>query len=234
MVPIIAIALIVVSDTHKCEALPAYTAAPSETGAGDTSMTVNIERVARVLEAAKGALHRLSGIYRADLASAFGPLGESLTWLCAADELFSRELASYGTLRDNDDAGRTLPGLRFARNHAVHGTDVASVAGRVEGSDFAREIALRPRRQVSPHLGRCFRPTGVAQTTSWSTTYIQRTARRTSAPNFTRGGVDLPVGCPRLTLLRLLHRSPRSIGPQPVRSAGDPVRPRWCGRGRRR
>jgi hypothetical protein len=140
MVPIIAIALIVVSDTHKCEALPAYTAAPSETGAGDTSMTVNIERVARVLEAAKEALHRLGGIYRADLASAFGPLGESLTWLCAADELFSRELASYGTLRDNDDAGRTLPGLRFARNHAVHGTDVASVAGRVEGSDLPARL----------------------------------------------------------------------------------------------
>ena len=99
-------------------------------------MTVNIERVARILGAANGALRRLGDIDRANLASAFGPLAESLTWLCAADELFIRELASYEALRDRNDTGRTLPGLRFARNHAVHGTDVASVANRVQGSEL--------------------------------------------------------------------------------------------------
>jgi hypothetical protein len=113
-------------------------------------MTVNVERVARVLGAADEALHRLADIDRAHLAPAFGPLGESLTWLCAADELFARELASYEALRDKNDAGRTLPGLRFARNHAVHGTDVASVADRVQGSDLPGTLPMVPG--VASHL----------------------------------------------------------------------------------
>lgn len=103
-------------------------------------MTVSIERVARVLGAAGEALKRLGDIDRAHLAPAFGPLGESLTWLCAADELFVRELVGYTARRDKHDSGRTLPGLRFARNHAVHGTDVASVANRIQGFEFPLTI----------------------------------------------------------------------------------------------
>jgi hypothetical protein len=49
------------------------------------------------------------------------PLGETLTWICALDELLRDNDKTYEKRRDNDRGGRLIPGLRFIRNHILHG-----------------------------------------------------------------------------------------------------------------
>lgn len=59
----------------------------------------------------------------------FASLGEALAWLCALDELL-RVVGThaYETLRDGDPGGRLVKGLRWARNHSIHGIDVVALA----------------------------------------------------------------------------------------------------------
>jgi len=96
---------------------------------------ISVDRANRVGRAAADALARLESV-PASIDDAFGPLGETLMWLCAADEMFQRDVPSYAGNRDLDPIGRSLRGLRYARNQTVHGTTVTSVATRVQGASF--------------------------------------------------------------------------------------------------
>jgi len=59
----------------------------------------------------------------------FAHIGETLTWLCALDELLSRVGGQpYEVARDADNDGRAMRGLRFARNQGIHGADVVALA----------------------------------------------------------------------------------------------------------
>ncbi len=57
-------------------------------------------------------------------------IGSALFWLVATDDLLRRvegELPSggrYAAQRDRDEGGRTLRGLRFARNELAHGSEL--------------------------------------------------------------------------------------------------------------
>lgn len=51
----------------------------------------------------------------------FAPLGETLVWLVALDDLLAAADRSYRSQRDADPDGAALPGLRYARNAVVHG-----------------------------------------------------------------------------------------------------------------
>lgn len=57
----------------------------------------------------------------------FGSLGETLTWIIALDEMLEDADVQYKARRNADPDGRVLRGLRFARNHAVHGAVVAAL-----------------------------------------------------------------------------------------------------------
>jgi len=98
-------------------------------------MPISVDRANRVRRAAADALARLGSV-PVSIDDAFAPLGETLTWLCAADEMFERDEPSYAGNRELDSIGRTLRGLRYARNQTVHGTTVTSVATRVQGASF--------------------------------------------------------------------------------------------------
>ena len=70
--------------------------------------------------AAAAAILRLEAV-ELNPEAAFSPLGESLTWICAQDELLEREVPTYRGHRNSDSTGESLLGLRFARNHMIHG-----------------------------------------------------------------------------------------------------------------
>jgi len=97
------------------------------------------DRIRRVLAAGQAGLHRVKSVDRADIEAAFGPIGEVLAWVCAGDELL-RTLGDYLDNPEVDISGRTLLGFRFARNHSIHGLDVASVAERTQGSEIPMTI----------------------------------------------------------------------------------------------
>ena len=94
-------------------------------------MSVDRQRIDHLRNAAAAAVLRLEAV-GVDLVAAFGPLGETLTWICAQDELLKREVPAYGSRRNSDSAGKSLQGLRFARNHVIHGVNVSTVA-RLDG-----------------------------------------------------------------------------------------------------
>jgi hypothetical protein len=59
----------------------------------------------------------------------FAPLGETLVWLVALDDLLLG-VPMYEARRDNDPNGKLLPGLRLARNVIVRGVPVFGVVRR--------------------------------------------------------------------------------------------------------
>ena len=94
-------------------------------------MSVDRQRVDHLRKAAAAAILRLEAV-GVDPGAAFGPLGETLTWICAQDELLEREVPAYASRRNSDSTGKSLRGLRFARNHVIHGVNVSTVA-RLDG-----------------------------------------------------------------------------------------------------
>ncbi len=64
----------------------------------------------------------------------FGPIGESLTWLRALDELLKDADPTYAARRDGHPEGCVIPGLRWARNLAVHGVTVMEMVGVIPGA----------------------------------------------------------------------------------------------------
>ena len=103
------------------------------------AMSVNRQRLAHLRKAAAAAILRLEAV-ELDPEAAFGPLGESLTWICAQDELLEREVPTDSSHRSSDSTGKSLLGLRFARNHLIHGVNVSTVAQFDGGAVLARAI----------------------------------------------------------------------------------------------
>jgi hypothetical protein len=48
-------------------------------------------------------------------------LGETLTWICALDEVLRKHDKTYDKRRNATPGGHLIPGLRFIRNHVLHG-----------------------------------------------------------------------------------------------------------------
>jgi len=56
--------------------------------------------------------------------TAFAALGELLFWICALDKLWSETAPTYDAARKANDAGKSIQGLRYARNQIAHGVEV--------------------------------------------------------------------------------------------------------------
>jgi hypothetical protein len=56
----------------------------------------------------------------------FQPLGETLMWIVALEDLVISHCGGYVQQRDADADGTILPGIRYARNAMVHGELVVS------------------------------------------------------------------------------------------------------------
>jgi len=88
-------------------------------------------RSQRVIGAADAALRRVDPHNGEDL---FAPLGELLVWLIALDDLLAAADGTYRAQCDADSDGIVLPGIRYARNAAVHGELVVSATYATSGA----------------------------------------------------------------------------------------------------
>ncbi len=77
--------------------------------------------VARVAQITQGPVPGLG-----PATTLFAPLSETLMWIVALDNELRAADPTYEQRRDGDHDGQALPGLRFARNRAVHGLVVAA------------------------------------------------------------------------------------------------------------
>jgi hypothetical protein len=100
-------------------------------------------RAKRLLLAADGASRSISSL---SAEGTFGPLGETLVWLVAIDDLLASCEGTYRARRDADPDGAALPGIRYARNAVVHGEMVSSTTyakpGAVLGAAALGTFAL--------------------------------------------------------------------------------------------
>jgi hypothetical protein len=96
---------------------------PTRTAASPSPATSAATAVASAADAA------ISRLYHAAIAGGpiFAPLGEALTWLCSLDDLLAAADPAYRARRDAHPDGRVVPGLRWARNQAVHGETVVEM-----------------------------------------------------------------------------------------------------------
>jgi hypothetical protein len=88
-------------------------------------VTPREQRLRDAVETSVGRVVAASGSH--DEQVMFEAVGECLTWLSALDELL-KSRTGYVTRRDGDSKGKSLPGLRYARNQIVHGVAVVDVA----------------------------------------------------------------------------------------------------------
>ena len=61
-------------------------------------------------------------------------------WLVAADDVLEAHDSRYKSSRDGDPVGLRLKGIRFARNHAVHGLEVGALAAARSTSSLPATI----------------------------------------------------------------------------------------------
>lgn len=47
-------------------------------------------------------------------------VGQTLLWVCALDEFYSKNFQEYEDFRRNDESSSIIKGLRYARNRALH------------------------------------------------------------------------------------------------------------------
>jgi hypothetical protein len=57
-------------------------------------------------------------------------LGETLTWICALDEVLRLRDKTYEKRRNDTPGGHVIPGLRFIRNHVLHGETIFILSKR--------------------------------------------------------------------------------------------------------
>jgi hypothetical protein len=85
-------------------------------------------RSQRVTDAASEALQR---VRLRVLSAPFAPIGETLVWLIALEDLLvaacNHAGLNYWQHRNADSDGAVLPGIRYARNAAVHGELVVAI-----------------------------------------------------------------------------------------------------------
>jgi hypothetical protein len=93
----------------------------------------HLARAERLVSAAETACCRVRPLE----AEIFQPLGETLVWLVAIDDLLHAADSNYRTRRDADPDGAGLPGLRLARNAVVHGVMVTSATYDKPGGGLA-------------------------------------------------------------------------------------------------
>jgi hypothetical protein len=99
------------------------------------------QRAARLYDAAESAVNRLRAMPLSTVAPSFAPLGESLVWMIALDDLLKKhgsQASRYQARRDKDPKGDVLLGVRRARNLVVHGLEVVDIASQVRGSELGR------------------------------------------------------------------------------------------------
>ena len=66
------------------------------------------------------AWRTLDSVRRKHLLSCAVAATEALHWICALDEQLRKEDGGYTVRRDKDEYGRIVPGLRYARDRAMH------------------------------------------------------------------------------------------------------------------
>jgi len=128
-------------------------------------------RSQRVTDAASEALQRVGPQV---LSAPFAPIGETLMWLIALEDLVvaacNNAALNYWQQRNADPDGAVMPGIRYARNATVHGELVVTITavnpGAVLGAAPLGTFALgqgpsahwQPRRllkhapKAAPHL----------------------------------------------------------------------------------
>jgi len=57
-------------------------------------------------------------------------LGETVIWICALDEVLSQRDKAYDKRRNATPGGHVIPGLRFIRNHLLHGEPIFILSRR--------------------------------------------------------------------------------------------------------
>jgi hypothetical protein len=101
-------------------------------------VVLNDERVGRAqslgaaLEQALGRLQQAAGVVHGlgPTPALFAPLGETLMWVCALDELLTQAgCKPYKDARDAHPEGCMVQGLRYARNRSLHGDVIALGVG---------------------------------------------------------------------------------------------------------
>ena len=101
-------------------------------------VVLNDERAARAQhlvaasEQALAGLQQVAGVVHGlgPTPALFAPLGETLMWLCALDELLTEAgRKAYTDIRDAHHDGCMVLGLQYARNRSLHGDVIALAVG---------------------------------------------------------------------------------------------------------
>lgn len=98
------------------------------------------QRADNLLRAAREAIERVPPQGPTLVGVGWSPaVGEALVWIVALDDLLSSDV-KYVAARDADDRWKTVRGLRYVRNRAVHGDAVIGVSTSYPGAMLGRMV----------------------------------------------------------------------------------------------